>query len=501
MWGWSHFGHPHIWYSVRIDWEAIKASIDDQDVILIINHRVAAILAALWHTLGWEATYRIAGYDYADWDYLQRLLSESEENIGSPLPLSDLLTILNNIYSAIDQLEAIAATDDCCTPTLDFSGGADYTDVVLDGVGDVPANIVTAGYASSSSDWPGYAAYKCMIGHLIVTEHQNKILRLSQLFDSGGNFAGTVASILAGIAVVATFAPPTIALIVGAGVGLALWEAITEVTASALTDWISTMETNRDRLVCAIVNSDGNAAAASNYAAEIEDLFSPANALALNSMMMDVAIKAWLGGRYAAEDLADKLADAGYDVGDYTCDCDEVPANTYEAIFRFSSNDEGWVESSADDQYWDASNGNPAGCLSLRWSIDSNDQYRLFKSTLEASPFSWPNGSFKITKLEFDWLLYDPSPTGDHTRTLLCRGQRHSDGAIVQFWSHVHTAGDESDKNTWFHVRLLDADLTDDLLADSVTYPCLYFHDSNSVGPVDLRWLIDNVRIWGYFAP
>ncbi|GAH45439.1 unnamed protein product, partial [marine sediment metagenome] len=50
-----------------------------------------------------------------------------------------------------------------CCGVVDITDGDEFTDVVEDGEGEVPQNIIDAGYAEDVDDWAGFYDYKCMI--------------------------------------------------------------------------------------------------------------------------------------------------------------------------------------------------------------------------------------------------------------------------------------------------------------------------------------------------
>ena len=83
----------------------------------------------------------------------------------------DLLTTLQELLAATKALE--------CCGEQDITDGLQFTDDIVDGVGDVPQNIIDAGYAENAADWDGFDDYKCMISHLAVNHVESFFRQIS----------------------------------------------------------------------------------------------------------------------------------------------------------------------------------------------------------------------------------------------------------------------------------------------------------------------------------
>ena len=96
----------------------------------------------------------------------------------------DLTTSLADILAAITALE--------CCGEQDITDGDQYTDPVVDGEGDVPQNIIDAGYAEDAADWEGFANYKCMISHLAVDHVETFFREIAPHISDAGYVIGGV---------------------------------------------------------------------------------------------------------------------------------------------------------------------------------------------------------------------------------------------------------------------------------------------------------------------
>lgn len=208
-----------------------------------------------------------------------------------------------------------------CCDTGDISDGDQYTDEVEDGEGDVPQNIIDAGYADDAADWDGFADYKCMISHLMITNMLEQTLR----FETGTDLAG---AILGGMAAAAAIAAVilsgggavlvySIAIGIATAAGLSL--AVSELGRVGLGDLADDLETNHDALACAIYQADGSAAAVVALNAEIDSLFNVAQATFLKALNISAQLKALYAGRHDQQDIAEIMADKGLDPQDYYC--------------------------------------------------------------------------------------------------------------------------------------------------------------------------------------
>lgn len=211
-----------------------------------------------------------------------------------------------------------------CCDAVDITDGDQYTDEVEDGVGDVPQNIIDAGYATGVSDWAGFDAYKCMISHVMVTNMESQVSKFEDITDTSGAVLGGVAAVAAIAAVI--LASGGTALVLGIVLGIAgvagLYAALAEMGEAGLGDLVDDLADNHDILACAIYNADGSAGAVIALQDAIDDNFSATQAILLKNLNISAQLKALYAGRYDAQDIAEKMSDEGYDILDYTCDCE-----------------------------------------------------------------------------------------------------------------------------------------------------------------------------------
>jgi hypothetical protein len=232
----------------------------------------------------------------------------------------DLQTNLTDILAAITALE--------CCGEQDISDGDWYTDPVVDGEGDVPQNIIDAGYAEDAADWDGFDSYKCMISHLAV-DHVEAFFReiAPYIAESGTVFGGVgVLSALLGSMLILFGLPLAAGLILSLGVAASVWNWISKYGKGAVEDIADEIATHHDALACAIYEGDGVADSVSDFNDKVDDLFSVTDALGIKAINIAPQLKAMYSGRYDQQDIAEKLAEQGYEVEGYFCICDEEEA-------------------------------------------------------------------------------------------------------------------------------------------------------------------------------
>jgi hypothetical protein len=243
-------------------------------------------------------------------------------------------------------LELMKLPHSCCDGG-DYTDGDQYTDRVEDGVGDVPQNIIDAGYAEDAADWDGFDDYKCMIAHVTVNNLEEGLRKIVPLIDTTGAVLGVVAALAGIIAVIVGTGGLAIVFGIVAGIGATslLYQAITDFP--LLENLADKVETNNDALACAIYNADGDAAALVALNDEIDELFTAPEALVLKNMNLSPVLKALYSGRYDQQDIADQLLDAGYDLDDFDCECIELGEFSQFTDWE-TGEDEGWDTNSGD---------------------------------------------------------------------------------------------------------------------------------------------------------
>lgn len=234
------------------------------------------------------------------------------------------MTCLEQLQADVAAILAIMEIPQSCCDAGDVTDGDQYTDRVEDSVGDVPQNIIDAGYAEDAADWDGFDDYKCMIAHVIVDQLVGRLNEISPLVSATGGVLGGVAALAGILAVI--FGTGGLAIVFGivAGIGATslLYQAITDFD---LIDGLADkVDEHHDKLACSVYNADGDDAALLALNAEIDNRFTVAEALLLKNMNLGPTLKALYAGRYDQQDIADILEAAGYETGDFTCDCELI---------------------------------------------------------------------------------------------------------------------------------------------------------------------------------
>jgi len=265
----------------------------------------------------------------------------------------------------------------CCDPG-DFTDGGQYTDRVVDGEGNVPQNIIDAGYASGTGDWAGFDDYKCMIAHVTINQLSARLLEIAPLVDASGAILGGVAALAGILAVVVGTGGLAIVFGIVAGIGATslLYQAIADF--GVVDTLAAKVVTNHDELACSIYEADGDAAALVALNAKIDELFTAPEALLLKNMNNGPTLKMLYAGRYDQQDIAGILDDAGYELGDFDCSgCDQIG----EYYIFDDWNDASYaplLKSAGEPTFMDLG----AGEYGFRWRWDANPGHYIYYSVL-----------------------------------------------------------------------------------------------------------------------
>lgn len=276
-----------------------------------------------------------------------------------------------------------------CCDVLDITDGDQYTDEVEDGVGDVPQNIVDAGYADDAADWDGFDDYKCMISHVMIDNMAAQVGKIMTIIDESGAALVTVAVLAAIAAAVLTAGGSLLfaGVLLGVASAAGLYAAFTEVGEVGLPDLIDAVDEHHDALACAIYQADGSAAAVVALKDKIDELFNVAQAVFLKSLNIPSQLKALYGGRYDQQDIAQAMVDNGYDPDDYDCSC-VVPASPVDLLIEAFA----W-DITCDGEALDGLGVTDHTRLRVENStassiyIPHNGQYAA--ATLPSNPFTW----------------------------------------------------------------------------------------------------------------
>lgn len=294
-----------------------------------------ALMGALSYMATWRAWERDSdkrGKDAAaDWRNALELTTECWR-----------MACLQELQDDVAEILAIMQLGNPCCDDMDITDGDQYTDRVEDGEGDVPQNIIDAGYADDAEDWDGFADYKCMISHVAVNQMSARLNELNELVNEYGAIAGSAAAIAAILAVI--FATGGVAIVFGlvAGVGAVslLYESL--MGFPLLGNLADKVDTNHDELVCAIYFADGDAAALIALNDKIDELFTSAEAVILKNLNNGPTLKSLYSGRYDQTDIAKQLEAAGYELDDFDCDgCDQI--GEYLVEYPFDADLDSWV--------------------------------------------------------------------------------------------------------------------------------------------------------------
>jgi len=368
--------------SVRIDWATIKDKLDDVTAVYLLTHRQASLILSNIESLEWKATYRDFDYDYSDYDELQLEVADLHHNLTMPVNLVDIITYIDEIESL---LRALNTQSQCCIQQ-DFSDGNLYTDSIVDGVGDVPQNIVDAGYASSSSDWAGFDDYKCLIANIQIENMVSQLRTLAPYVDNAGAIIGGIATVTAILGAILTGTASF--LVIGLiGSLAAAAEMINNVTSGALLETLADeLWSKKDEAACAIYLGDGADLAVAEFKSWIDEEFNVVDATILKNMNLNGNIKALYAGRHDQQNIAQKLADAGFDVQNFDCSGCSAPVGPVQLLLNpdFTTDLSLWTVSG---WVWEASNNNQYGIMKgdpARTTFDA--------SRIKSSNFTIPSG-------------------------------------------------------------------------------------------------------------
>jgi len=300
----------------RVPWAEIKARITglglnpgDLALFALPIATPDILMGLLGDRLHWQATYRIDGYDFADWDDLEQLGSLIEIQQGDHIMLADLLTSLDGI------LAAIQAINPCCGPETQITSDVQTT------WGDVPDSLI-AEYPT----WTDFQEdYLCRVGNYIVDAFKLQVADLSTATSTGSITLGVVAAIVGvltlGIGWMFIFSVSVmLALLAGA---LALGE-------TALDDLADDLETARDDLVCVFVNATTAANLKIAWDTAIDNMSMGTDATTVAKYLLQPAMCAAI---FNGEIEGETLDLSGYT----TASCDDCV--TYKVLFKTTGSD------------------------------------------------------------------------------------------------------------------------------------------------------------------
>lgn len=245
---------------------------------------------------------------------------------------SELNAKLDTIITALGDMAA------CCgSAGVIYGNPPDYS---LDGTGLVPQAVVDAGYASDTSDWTGYADYKCMAAHILVENLKATVDSFGSLVETAGITLVKVAGVLAS-AWFAWITGGASIVILGKFVvsDFIIWEALEALgtwVAADLHDLVADIEAIREDIVCAALNADGLYAIKSDVDDVLDANLSATAATLVKLANTQTKINAFFAPVYGDVDVAAWLADYGADTADYDCSCEGEPFAAISSIHPYA---------------------------------------------------------------------------------------------------------------------------------------------------------------------
>lgn len=257
--------------AIRIDWQTIKTRYASNlvDAYLVVVPRVfASLVLAIQERLHWRATYRIDGYDYADWDELQAIIDTGLAGLTDGIMLQELLDNTDGLETLLTQI----LEKPCCDTST-------VTEIITDGDGiPIPPGDegddfeVGVGDAPAGTDWATtYPPELCANAQAFVDSLDNWVLGVQTARDLV--IGGVMAVAAAAVAVVASqlvavgLVTTTVAGALGAGIrvvqAIAAIRDLFTLDESEYTAAIAELaqQSVKDELVCAIIGANTPAAA------------------------------------------------------------------------------------------------------------------------------------------------------------------------------------------------------------------------------------------------
>lgn len=366
---------------IQVDWNRILERFADTTAFYAFTHRQASLLLSLSQQLNWEKTFRVFGYDFDEYDDVELEVADLQHNLTMPVNLVDLLEYIDDIE---DLLIALQSTANCCDVNSDISDGDYYTDEIEDGVGDVPQNIIDAGYATDAGDWEGFQDYKCMISHVIIDSMESKLRMLAPFVDNAGIVIGGIATIVSIATVIFTSGMSVLALGILASTGSValLYKLIT--SGGILVAMADDVRDDHDALACAVYEGDGSAGSLEALDDKIDELYIVPVTTILKNLNLGPELKALYGGRYNQQDIAAALLEAGYELDSFDCTCEELEEGQLIPNPSWEGGTAGW--SVGGDWEWSVGSGDHLGILSK--NVDDEEDY----SELQSANFFIPEG-------------------------------------------------------------------------------------------------------------
>ena len=366
---------------IQIDWQEIKEKFGDVTAIYAFTHRQASLLLSLSEQLSWEKTFREFGYDFDDKDDLDWDIEDLRNNLVSPVDLTDVIQYIDDVETILNAILAAQSANPGCCPD-----GVYYEPVEpIPDFDTVPQPIVDAGYATDTDDLEGYYDYRCMAGNLFFNNVQNKLVELTPII--AGGFA--LFNILAGLFTFLTagIGPGAVIVIAGLAVEssaiIALVNSLKDISSILPSDWAEDLEDCRDEIICAMQMADGQEAVKTAFLDGVESCLGAAPRLVIANLNLDPMLQALWYGQSNGVDVAQRLADEGFDATTYDCECEEE-LEPHQLIQNpnFDAGADHWTINSG-KWSWVSSFGGASGVMES--VVEGDIRYYLFSDSFTTS--------------------------------------------------------------------------------------------------------------------
>jgi hypothetical protein len=97
--------------SIRLDWphiSGISSALGSPDALFLVAIPLAArdIFLTLLEPLSYEATWRVSGYDYSDFEQLQDILEDTARGLMEAEKVETIVNELDRIATALEAMQA-----------------------------------------------------------------------------------------------------------------------------------------------------------------------------------------------------------------------------------------------------------------------------------------------------------------------------------------------------------------------------------------------------------
>jgi hypothetical protein len=154
--------------SIRVDWQKIKDQIGvsnlDTPILFMLPSAGRQLLLAMTERLTYEATYRLPGYDYSDFDELQSIVATLENGLMEGINMQDIVNAIDRLTEQVSELQCPDVNIDLTTcNTLENNGFPE----------EPPSEEVMPTYpqpkpTTPEPTAPTYEEYKCKAAHVFI---------------------------------------------------------------------------------------------------------------------------------------------------------------------------------------------------------------------------------------------------------------------------------------------------------------------------------------------